>query len=141
MEILLQSLYDAFLKIVYIAKIIVPLMIVLEIFEEYGLLKAVEKLFSKFTRTLGISEKSSYPLSVGLIVGLSYGAGVLIDRTSRGELDDRSIFIMTMFLILCHAIVEDTLLFVALGANPLILIGTRFLVAFIFAYVLSKKTK
>ena len=43
-----------------------------------------------------------------------------------------------MFLIVCHAIFEDTFIFIAVGANLWILFFTRLIVATVVAYFASK---
>lgn len=43
-----------------------------------------------------------------------------------------------IFLITCHAVIEDTLLFVAVGANLFLLLGLRLGVAIIITLFASK---
>ena len=49
-----------------------------------------------------------------------------------------------IFLSINHAVVEDTLVFAALGANPLVILATRFLVAILItrlaAYIMDRYT-
>ncbi|MFZ5901180.1 hypothetical protein [Desulforudis sp. DRI-14] len=45
------------------------------------------------------------------------------------------------FLVICHSIVEDTLLFAALGANLAIILGWRFVLAVFVCLVLSRILK
>ena len=46
---------------------------------------------------------------------------------------------LLFFLVLCHAIVEDTMIFAALGANGLILVATRILFAFFLTCGVSRQ--
>jgi len=57
---------------------------------------------------------------VGIIFGIAYGAGVLIEEARSGRLSWKDIFLINVFLSVCHAVVEDTALFMAVGANGLI---------------------
>jgi hypothetical protein len=47
---------------------------------------------------------------------ITYGAGILIREASRGALSREDIFFIGTFLMICHSIVEDVLLFVLFGA-------------------------
>ena len=124
-----------------IAIIVIPLMIFMEIAKDIKLLDFIGKLFKPITRMFHANEKSAFPLAVGIIFGISYGAGVLIKSSEDGEIDSRSLFIISIFLAACHAIVEDTLLFVAVGANGVIIVLMRVVIAFIATIVISRFTK
>lgn len=124
-----------------IAIIVIPLMIFMEIAKDIKLLDLIGRLFKPVTKLLGASEKSGFPLAVGIIFGISYGAGVLIKSSEDGDLDGVSLFIVSVFLAACHAIVEDTLLFVAVGASGTIIILMRVLVALFTTIIVSRLVK
>ena len=87
----------------------------------------LEKLLSILLRPLMAIMKVQKPAAnitiVGLMLGLSFGAGLLIDEARSGRVSKRDIQIVACFLGLCHSIVEDTLLIMLLGAHlvPLLL--------------------
>jgi hypothetical protein len=89
-------------------------------------------------RPIGFRPTALFPLLTGIIFGIAYGAGVLIPQARSGELDRRQIFLVTAFLSICHAIIEDTLLFVAVGANGWVIVITRFVAALVIVFTLSK---
>ena len=113
----------------------------MEIAKDIKLLDLIGKLFKPITKMFRANEKSAFPLAVGIIFGISYGAGVLIKSTEDGEIDSRSLFIISIFLAACDAIVEDTLLFVAVGANGVIIVLMRVIIAFIATIIISRFTK
>ena len=121
-----------------IAKIVIPLMLFMEIAKDIKLLDWIGKLFKPITKLIKADEHSAFPLTVGFIFGISYGAGVLIKTSEDGEISKTSLFIISVFLAACHAIVEDTLLFVAVGANGFIVVLVRVLVAFLSAMIISR---
>ena len=57
--------------------------------------------------------------------GIAYGGGVIIRDTERHGLGRRQIFLMNVFLSMVHAIVEDSLVLVAVGASALWVFGFR----------------
>ena len=70
-----------------------------------------------------------FTLASGLILGITYGAGVLISEARSGAMTSREIFIIGTFLLICHAIIEDTLLFVMFGADAVVTVMVRSLSA------------
>jgi hypothetical protein len=58
-----------------------------------------------------------------------------------GNLDKRSLVIVSIFLALCHAVFEDTVVFVPIGANLLIVLLVRISAAFFVAIVASRFIK
>ena len=74
---------------------------------------------------------------VGIILGIAYGAGILIKNAATGNMSKKEIILSCLFLSLCHAVFEDTLIFVAVGANGLIILGTRIILAVVVIYILK----
>lgn len=137
-DILKEGLLGSFNTIYSIAKIVIPLMIVLQIAKDYKVLDKISKFFEFLTRFFNMSRESTLPLLVGIIFGISYGAGVIIQSAKEGDLLEKDTFLISAFLIICHAIIEDTLLFVAVGANGYWLVGIRTIAAITITFMLSK---
>ncbi|MDQ0244701.1 hypothetical protein J2S09_002272 [Bacillus fengqiuensis] len=59
-------------------------------------------------------------LATGLVIGLAYGAGMM----KEDGVSKKDATLAFIFLIACHAVVEDALIFIPLGINvlPLLLI-------------------
>ena len=79
---------------------------------------------------------SSFSIIVGQLLGITYGAGILIREVDAGHLDRKDIFFIATFLMICHSIIEDALLFVIFGANYWVIIGVRVAAAFIISFFL-----
>jgi MFS family permease len=98
--------------------IVVPIMVFLEFFEGTRPFRAMVRAWSRLVgRWLGLSEESAAPTLVGVLFGLAYGGGVIVRDTRRNKLGRRQVFLMSVFLSMVHAIVEDSLVFIALGAS------------------------
>jgi len=100
-----------------------------------------------FIKSLPIIEKhsqkvnSGFSILVGVILGITYGAGILIAEYEKGLLQKREILFIGTYLMICHAIIEDTLLFVIFGANLWIILGLRLIFATLIAYLVSNYKK
>ena len=97
--------------------IVVPIMVVLEVFEGTRAFRAVVRAWARLVRHVGLDERSAAPTLVGFLFGLAYGGGVIVRDVRRHDLPRRQVFIMSVFLSMVHAIVEDSLIFIALGAS------------------------
>jgi hypothetical protein len=114
-----------------LALIIVPLMVIMQVMKDYQWLDRLSRVFRPLGKRLGIRDEGLFPLLVGLIFGISYGSGVIIQSVEGGEMNEKDRLLVLVCLVLCHAVVEDTLVFVAVGANGLILFVTRVVAAFL----------
>ena len=79
-----------------------------------------------------------YPIIVGQLLGITYGAGILIKEVNSGTLSRRDVLFVATFLMVCHSIIEDTLLFVMFGANCLIIIVIRIVMAFLVSFFILR---
>ena len=138
MPIYFEPIYGALQQIFKLAIVVIPLMAVLELSREYGILNVLVRLTKPLTKMFKIQEESAFPLLVGLTFGLSFGAGVIIQSAHDGALNRRSLLLVTLFLACCHAVVEDTLIFVQVGANGWLLIGLRVTFAMTTTFILSR---
>lgn len=139
LEILKEAILGSVSSITNIAIIVIPLMIIMQLGRNYNLIDKISKYFNPLTSKLGMSPKASFPLLVGIIFGISYGAGVLIQSTKEGDLSNVDLTLLSTFLIICHALVEDTLLFVAIGANGWIVLIGRIVIAILMTLIISKR--
>jgi hypothetical protein len=81
---------------------------------------------------------SLFSIMAGLILGITYGAGILLHEAKTGTLSHKEIFYIATFLMICHSIIEDVLLFVIFGANGWIVATIRLIMALIFSYLAVK---
>jgi len=98
----------------------------------------LSRLLAPLTRLLGLSERTSLTLLAGLLFGLAFGAGVIIESAREAGFSKRDLYLLTLFLSACHAVVEDTLIFVPLGINVLGLLALRLAVALILTMLLAR---
>lgn len=93
---------------------------------------------TKMMQTYQQKVNTSFSIVAGLVLGITYGAGILIHEAKTGNLSKVDIFYIATFLMICHSVVEDVLLFVIFGANGWLVILIRIVMAFVFSWLLVK---
>lgn len=144
-EILWHGLQTALIAIVQLALIVILLMIAMQFFREKGWLTYFSDKLEPFTRMLGMEKNTSMTLMAGLTIGLAYGAGLMIQAVQEDGVSRRDMYLALIFLVSCHAVVEDTLIFIPLGIPvwPLLLIRltTAILLTMCVAFVWKRWEK
>ena len=142
LAILLDALQKAGLGIFQLAIIVIPLMIVIQILKDLKWLAVFSKWMAPVTRMLGMKENTSTTLAAGLLFGLAFGAGVMIQAVKEDGVSKKDVTLAFIFLVACHAVVEDTLIFIPLGIPvlPLLLIrlGVAILLTLIVAFIWNR---
>lgn len=140
----LLGLQKAAFGVVQLAVIVIPLMVVIQILKDYQYLQKFSARVGPLTRIVGIQPNASLTLIAGLITGLVYGAGIMVQAVKEDGVSKKDATLALIFLMACHAVVEDTLLFVPLGISvwPLLLIRvvSAFLLTAGVAFVWNRRT-
>lgn len=137
-EIFLHGIQTSIWGIIQIAVIVIPLMIGIQILKDLKALPFLAKGLMPFTRLLGVSDKTGVTLMAGLIFGIAFGAGVMIQAAKEDNLSKKDLYLISIFLVACHAVIEDTLLFVPLGINVLPLLFIRLFLAILITALTAK---
>lgn len=141
MDIIINLLTSLIAFLWSIARVLIPMMIVIEIFKDTKLIDKISNAFKPIANFFTLSEQSSISLVFGMIFGLTIGAGAIIQSAQDYDIDKRSIFLICMFLSMCHAIFEDSIIFSAAGANAAALLIARFISAILITLIFSKIIK
>lgn len=97
--------------------IIVALMIFTRLLEHFGIIRRISRAFRPVFRVLGLPESSAFLWFVANTLGLAYGAAIMIEHVESGSLDRRAADLLNHHLVISHSLLEDTLLFVAIGVG------------------------
>jgi len=122
---------------VLVPAIIIPLMIVLALLTDSRLLDRGVVFIQPVMQRLNLSSRVAFPLLAGFFLGIVFGSGVIISFANDGTLTKRDLILVLVFLGICHSIIEDTLIFAALGANWWVLVSCRFVLAAFAAFAVS----
>lgn len=141
LSILIEAAIGSFNSIKQIAFIVIPIMIVMEILKDIGILDRLARLFSPLVKIYGMKKEAGFPLVIGIVIGLSYGAGIILQTAKEDKLSRRDLYLLTYFLVAAHAVFEDTAIFMAFGVNGLFLFVMRLSVAALFTFLASRWLK
>jgi spore maturation protein SpmB len=89
----------------------------LEILRLTGLLGLMMKALSPVLRLAGIRGEAEHLTAIGLFLGISYGAGLLIREAQSGAISPRQVFLSCVFMGFAHSVIEDTIVVMSLGAD------------------------
>lgn len=136
--IFLAGLQKAVLGALQLAMIVIPLMIGIQILKDLKWLNVFTGWMAPVTRGLGMNENTALVLTAGLIFGLAYGAGVLLQAVKEDGVSKKDATLAFIFLVACHAVVEDTLIFVPLGIPVIPLFIIRLCTAIALTLIVSR---
>jgi hypothetical protein len=125
--LLVGSVTNSIYLTIKIIILITLLLFIMDFIKSLSFIKDSQKNVSK-----------GFSITVGVILGITYGAGVLIKEAQNGSMSKEDLFYVSTFLMICHAIIEDTLLFVIFGADFTMVVAIRTIAAIVISYILLK---
>lgn len=128
---------SAALGVFQIALIVIPLMVGIQIMKELNWLDFISKGMTPLTRLLGIHQNTSMTLAAGLIFGIAFGAGVMIQSVKEENIAKKDLYLVIIFLVACHAVIEDTLIFIPLGIPVWPLLVIRIITALLLTIAIG----
>lgn len=109
----------------------------LELLKVTRVLDLMMAALSPVLRLAGIRGEAGHLTAVGLFLGISYGAGLLIREARSGSIPPRQIFLSCVFMGFGHSAIEDTLLVMALGADVHGVLTARFVFAVVATAIVA----
>lgn len=141
MEMLRNWIVNAGFLSLKISLIITGLMILQSILKEFNVLNIISKIFAPLMRMMGLSNESSFLWFVAQTLGLTYGSVVMIDEVENKTITLRSANLLNYHVAINHSLLEDTLLFVAIGVPAGWIIAPRFILAILIVWSVRGITK
>lgn len=136
--IIREMLTGSLSTIISVMKVLVPLMIIVEILMVYKVIERLAGSLEGISRILGMSRNAIFPLLVGVVMGVTYGAGTIIEINKRTPLSRKDMALVAIFMYLCHGIIETGFLFYVAGANVLVVTLGRLLFAFVVTMLAAR---
>jgi hypothetical protein len=135
--IVMEMITGSLTTIFNLLKVLVPLMIIIQLLMVYHIIEKMAARLEGLGRILGISKNAMFPLLVGVVMGVSYGAGTILEINKANPLSRRDIILVGVFIFLCHSFVEAVILFSSIGANIFVISGGRFFIAMFITILAS----
>lgn len=120
---------------------IFALLFILEIFKITHLLDLINKLLHPILKGLGIGKEVLPITLIGLTLGISYGGAIIIKEAKEGKASRRDVFYAMVLMGLCHSLIEDSILMIAMGGAISGVLFARVLFALIISWSIVKLTK
>ncbi len=133
--LLIDTIAGTLSNIARLALLLVPVIVLIEIARYYKIIEKVTRRVKKPLQFLTLPQEAALPLLGGMLFGIVFGSALIIDYAREGLLKKRDFLLIGIFLSISHSVVEDTFIFAVFGANPLVLLGTRMLLAVIITRI------
>ncbi|HEX7386261.1 MAG TPA: nucleoside recognition domain-containing protein [Castellaniella sp.] len=121
--------------------IIIALVVLLDVLERLKITQLVTRLLTPILKISGLEERAAPLTTVGVLLGLAYGGALIIEAAERENYSARTRLLALSWLSLCHALIEDTLLILALGANLWVILVGRVLVTLLILASMAALTQ
>ena len=122
---LLAWLNQQISALVVIQIVIIILVALLELLRILGVERFMTWLLRPLLRAMGIGDRAATIAIVGVVLGLSFGSGLLMKDVATGTIAKKDVFGVVCFINLFHSVVEDTAVVILLGPSLIIILGVR----------------
>lgn len=136
--ILKEMIMGSLSTMLNLLKVMIPLMITIQLLMVYNVIEKLANKLEGLGRLMGISKNAMFPLLVALVMGVSYGAGTIIELNRANPMSKRDLALIGIFMFLCHGIIETGMLFGVAGASVLTVTAGRSLIAFLVTMLLAR---
>ncbi|QQO11429.1 transporter [Breznakiella homolactica] len=126
---------DSGLLILKMVCIVFGIMVLQKILDEFGIMKALGNAMAPLMAVFGLPRKSGYLWIVANLVGLAYGSAILIEQIRAGALSDSEGDLFNHHVGISHSLLEDSLLFMAIGVPFVWLLVPRLLLAVLLVWL------
>lgn len=99
--------------------IVTGLMFLQKILDEFGAMDILSKIFRPLMKPMGLSERTSFHWIIANTIGLTYGSAIMFEQVETGKLQLSDADLLNHHIAVSHSLLEDTLLFVAIGVSAL----------------------
>lgn len=123
--------------IIQILILVFVIQVAYETLKRWVFVQKVKPAFRALGRFFGISGGGVVPWLSGFFFGIVYGSGIMFQFVQNGLVRHKDASLITIFLVLAHAIIEDSLIFAIVGGSFWIILIVRVSIAFSILKILS----
>ncbi|MDR0484756.1 MAG: hypothetical protein LBH40_05720 [Alphaproteobacteria bacterium] len=119
--------------------VIFVIFLLIQFMKDFNIVQKIDALFKPFWSVMRISKKNYTVTSICYLIGLSYGYGILKEESEKNMYFKKDQpFKVLSFLAIVHAVIEDGLIFILLGANGWIVILGRTLIGILIVAIMAR---
>ncbi len=118
-----------------ITVIVFSLNLIYRILEVYEWIPRLSKWVEPFIKVFGLPASTTFLWLIGYIVGLAYGGALMIDHMKEGKVSRTEGDLLNHHLAVSHSVIEDNLLFVALGVSFWLILSVRLVLAWMVVWL------
>ncbi|NLC86065.1 MAG: nucleoside recognition protein [Bacteroidales bacterium] len=133
-ELLLAWLQGSLKIALLIFVIIFSLNLLYNILNAFHLISKLSKGVEPLLQFFGLSANTGFLWLIGYIVGLAYGGALMMDQLKEGKVTRAEANLLNHHLAVSHSVIEDNLLFAALGVSIWWILGVRFVMSWIVVW-------
>jgi hypothetical protein len=111
--------------------IIMTILTFLEVLKAMGWIAYVVRIFSPLLSLMGLDRKVGILWMTAIVFGLSYGGAVIVEEARNGHLTKEELEMLQLSIGINHSMVEDPMLFVAIGLSAFWLYVPRLAMAIV----------
>jgi spore maturation protein SpmB len=120
---------------------IFSLLLLMKILKITGAINYITKGLSPILRMMGIGAEVTTIAIIGLTLGVVYGGVLIINESKAKNINKRDVFYCLALMGLCHSLIEDTILMLALGSHYSGVLVARIIFSFLIIWAIVKYTK
>lgn len=133
-DVLLAWLKSSLQMALLIFAIVAMLNFLYKLLEKYNLIAELSKAIEPILAFFGLPKSTAFLWLIGYIVGLAYGGALMMDQMNDGKVSRSDASLLNYHLAISHSILEDNLLFVALGVSIWWILAVRLVLAWIVVW-------
>lgn len=133
-DVLLAWLISSLQMALLIFAIVATLNFLYKLLEKYNLIAKLSKAIEPILTFFGLPKSTAFLWLIGYIVGLAYGGALMMDQMNDGKVSRSDASLLNYHLAISHSILEDNLLFVALGVSIWWILAVRLVLAWIVVW-------
>lgn len=109
--------YSTIMMSVQILIIVFTLNVLQNILRQYNMIEKMKRPLAPLMKVLGLPTSTSILWIIANTLGLAYGGMAIVDELEKGEVKLPDVRLMNSSIALTHSLLEDSLLFIALGVG------------------------
>lgn len=117
--------------------LIFVLLVFMEILNRVGIINLINRILKPVLKPLGIGENAITINLISLTLGISYGAALFVDEIKKDKISKQELTNSIYLMSLSHALIEDSLLMISIGAHISGIIFIRIIFTYLFIYVFN----